>query len=71
MEEETLQVGLLALEVEACAKACTEAPVTADAWEALPPLSIVIVGQPDGMWRHSSNTIQLLLEVLCMGYVSQ
>jgi len=71
MEEEALQVRLLALEVEACANACTEAPVTADPWEALPPLSIVSVGQPDGMWRHSSNPIQLLLKVLCMGYVSQ
>jgi hypothetical protein len=61
----------MAFEVEARTKTCTKAPVTTDPREALIPLGIVIVGQPNGMWRHGSNTIQLLLEVLRMGYVPE
>jgi hypothetical protein len=61
----------MAFQVEARTDAGAEAPVAPDPREALPPLSIVIVGKADGMWRHSSNTIQLLLKVLRMGYMPE
>ena len=71
MEEKSVEVGLMALEVETRPDTGAEAPVATDPRKTLPPVSIVIIGKADGVWRNSGNAIKLLLKVLRVGYMPE